>query len=187
MSDDLLPKVAAGDAAAVEQCLRRYSGRVWALALRACADAQDAEDVVQEIFVELWRSAARFDAGVASELTFVLTIARRRLVDRVRRRGRRPVVESLESGGPAAEADDHGGMANLEQSDELTRARGALQQLRPEQRRVLEMALVDGHTHQEIAAHIGIPLGTVKSHARRGLMRVREMLGVDRSEPGGAR
>ncbi|MBL9076349.1 MAG: sigma-70 family RNA polymerase sigma factor [Planctomycetes bacterium] len=179
MTEHLLPRIAAGDAAAVDQFLRRHSSMVWGLARRFCRSAEDAEDATQEVFVEIWRSAERFDASQGSEVTFLMTIARRRLIDRARRQGRRPSSELLDDAGtlPAPVGTDR-----AELHDEVQRAKEALAQLRPEQREVLDLALGQGRTHQEISAAIGIPLGTVKSHARRGLMRLRELLGVP--EPG---
>jgi len=171
----LLTQIAAGDPAAVDAFLRRHQNMVWGLARRFCRTAEDAEDATQEIFVDVWKSAERYDPTVGSEVTFLMTIARRRLIDRARRQGRRIAPDLLEDAGtiPSPEEPDR-----AEQHDEVTRAKEALAQLRPEQREVLDLALGHGRTHQEISAAIGIPLGTVKSHARRGLIRLREMLGV---------
>jgi RNA polymerase sigma-70 factor (ECF subfamily) len=155
---------------------------VWGLARRFCRSAEDAEDATQEIFVEVWKSASRYDAKVGSEVTFLMTIARRRLIDRARRQGRRPNAELLEDAGTIAAAPMKD---RAELHDEVQRAQEALAQLRPEQREVLDLALGQGRTHQEISVAIGIPLGTVKSHARRGLIRLREMLGVEPSSSGG--
>jgi RNA polymerase sigma factor (sigma-70 family) len=172
----LLTSVAAGDPNAVEAFLHRYNGMVYGLARRFCRSAEDAEDATQEIFVEVWKSADRYDASLGSEATFLMTIARRRLIDRARRQGRRPPTDLLEDAAiiPAPPVADR-----AELHDEVDRAQAALQQLRPEQRQVLDLALVEGRTHQEIAMAIGIPLGTVKSHARRGLMKLRALLGAD--------
>ncbi len=183
MTEPLLPQVAAGDPTAVDAFLRRHQNMVWGLARRFCRSAEDAEDATQDIFVEIWRSAARFDSRAGSEVTFLMTIARRRLIDRARRQGRRPAAELLEDAGTIA-APVQQDRAELD--DEVVRAQTALAQLRPEQREVLGLALGHGRTHQEIAAAIGIPLGTVKSHARRGLIRLREMLGVDAEHGGGS-
>ena len=171
----LLPKIASGDPTAIETFLKRHSGMVWGLARRFCRSAEDAEDATQEIFVDVWKSAARYDSDAGSEVTFLMTIARRRLIDRARRQGRRLSPDLLEDAGIIAspEEDDR-----AELHDEVARAQAAMSQLRPEQREVLDLALGHGRTHQEISAAIGIPLGTVKSHARRGLIKLREMLGV---------
>jgi len=181
--ENLLPRIAAGEPGAVDTFLRRHSSMVWGLARRFCSSAEDAEDATQEIFVEVWKNAERYDAAQGSEVTFLMTIARRRLIDRARRQGRRPAIEPVEDAGtlPAPATADA-----TEQNDDVRRARQALQQLRPEQRDVLDLALGQGRTHQEIAAAIGIPLGTVKSHARRGLIRLRELLGVGDDPAGGA-
>lgn len=158
---------------------------VWGLARRFCRNAEDAEDATQEIFVDVWKSAARYDPDAGSEVTFLMTIARRRLIDRARRQSRRIQADLLEDPGTIAgpeQTDD------VELHDEVARARDALEQLRPEQRQVLDLAISQGRTHQQIAIDIGIPLGTVKSHARRGLLRLREMLGAtpEEADRGGA-
>lgn len=173
--ESLLTKIAAGEPAAVDAFLRRHQSMVWGLARRFCRSPEDAEDATQEIFVDAWKSAARFDPAVGSEVTFLMTIARRRLIDRARRQGRRLSPDLLEDAGtiPSPVEPDR-----AEMHDEVARAQEALTQLRPEQREVLDLALGHGRTHQEISQQIGIPLGTVKSHARRGLIRLREMLGV---------
>lgn len=183
MTPPLLPKIAAGDPAAVDAFLKRHQNAVWGLARRFCRSAEDAEDATQEIFVEAWKSAARYDAHFGSEMTFLMTIARRRLIDRARRNGRRLPTELLEDAStiPAAPVGDR-----AELHEEVRMAQDALSQLRPEQRQVLDLALGHGRTHHEISAAIGIPLGTVKSHARRGLIRLRELLGVPSDDKAGA-
>ena len=179
----LLPKIANGDPTAVEAFLRRYQGMVWGLARRFCRSAEDAEDATQEIFVDVWRSAGRYDNGAGSEATFLMTIARRRLIDRARRQGRRISPDLLEDPTTIASPEQQD---TAEIHDEVSKAQDALSKLRPEQREVLDLALGHGRTHQEISTAIGIPLGTVKSHARRGLLKLREMLGVDGDDNGGA-
>lgn len=176
MTSSILADVAAGRMRAVEECIRRYSGVVWSLARRWSPGEQDAEDAVQEIFMDLWKSAERFNAELGSELTFVTMIARRRLIDRGRRVGRAPKIDNLEMPEilPADAAVDR-----AEVADEVDLVSRALADLRPEQRRVLELSLVEGRSHQQIADSTGMPLGTVKSHARRGLSRVRALLGAD--------
>ena len=89
MPSTILQSVADGNAAAVDECLGKYGGLVWSLARRLCPRHEDAEDAVQEIFVEIWRNAAKFDPEIASEATYVTMIARRRLIDRYRRRAAR--------------------------------------------------------------------------------------------------
>ncbi len=172
----VLGRVAAGEAGAVRECIARYGGLVWSLARRF--EAADAEDAVQEVFLDLWKSAARFDRGIASEAAFVAMIARRRLIDRKRTRNRRPTIDpSAEL--PNVPADGSG----PETCAEANQAARALEKIRPEQRRVLLMSACHGMSHGEIAEETGMPLGTVKAHARRGLMSIRAaLLGVQPEE-----
>jgi RNA polymerase sigma-70 factor (ECF subfamily) len=178
-SDALLPRIANGDPDAVGACLQRYSALVWSLARKFWTDVATIEDVVQEIFIELWRCADRYDPQKASEATFIATIARRRMIDRRRRTSRAPSTEDVmdQEIGERDESLDH-----VEISDEARLAREALDQLRPEQRKVILMSVVDGLTHPEIASKTGLPLGTVKSHIRRGLDKAAQL--VRSKQPG---
>lgn len=181
--DPLLPAVAAGDRGAMESCLDLHEGLVWALARRMLGPSPDAEDAVQEIFIEVWRSAHRFNPAAGSEAAFIATIARRRLIDARRRLGRIPTptqpAEEDASGSPAnallpdpAATDPSAAGPD----DDGLRALRAVRSLPPEQRRMLEWSLADGLSHAEIADRTGTPLGTVKSAIRRGLLFVREAL-----------
>jgi len=175
----LLARVADGDPSAVRDVLSRYSALVWSLSSSLSKDPHEVEDVVQDIFVDVWRSAGRYDPAVASEATFIATIARRRVIDRRRRAGRRVDPEPLdEELAPGAEDE---GLRQVDLDDEAQQAREAVAQLSGDRRRVLEMSVVEGLTHREIAADTGIPLGTVKSHIRRGLAEVSEKLKARRS------
>jgi RNA polymerase sigma-70 factor (ECF subfamily) len=168
----LLERVAAGDASAPAECIDRFSGLVWSLARRLCSSAAEAEDAVQEIFIDVWKSAGRFDPGIASETTFVAMIARRRLIDRGRRRMRRPEVPQI-----AETIADASPVRNpSETAEEFGVAQRAFAQLRPEQQQVLQLAIHHGCSHEQIATATGMPLGTVKTHARRGLIKIRQIL-----------
>ena len=169
----LLQRVARGDASAVQECLDGHGPLVWALARRLCPSSADAEDVVQEIFIALWKSADQYDPALGTESTWVTTVARRKLIDLRRRVARRgPTSELGEE--VASDARDQGELAA--ENDDAARAKKALAELRPEQQRVLELAIVHGLTYDEVAKKLTLPLGTVKTHARRGLLRVRELL-----------
>lgn len=179
MTEDPTPlqRVARGDAAAVRLVLDLHGPLVWSI-VRPHVDGHVAEEVVQEIFVEVWRSAARYEPERASEGTFIGTIARRRLIDHRRRVGRSRTFEAVEDLDQVeARIDDR-----VEIADEARRARAALRRVRPVERRVLEMSIVDGHTQREIAKLLRLPLGTVKSHARRGLAQVRSHLKVSAAD-----
>ncbi len=153
----------------------RYGGLVWSLARRFLYSSNEAEDAVQEIFLDLWKHAGRFDPNVAAEATYVAMIARRRLIDRVRkrtRRGNRPVQLDEEAiNSPAREGTDTGSL-----TEDAQRAAVALERLSPQQQRVLRLSIMHGLSHEKIAAATDLPLGTVKTHARRGLIRVRQLL-----------
>jgi RNA polymerase sigma-70 factor, ECF subfamily len=177
-SASILQRIAAKDRTAVEECLNAYGGLVWALARRMCPNTDDAEDAVQEIFIDIWKNAERFDAAQASETTFVAMIARRRLIDRLRKSQRQPQVDSIEemTVEPLKAQDKQ-----MQTCVEAQQAAEAMNALRPEQRRVLQLSIYQGLSHQEIADLTGMPIGTVKSHARRGLIQIREVLGLSSS------
>lgn len=167
----LLPSVATGNQDAIRSCIDRYGALVWSIARRFFGASADAEDAVQDAFMDLWRSAGRYDPRVSSESVFVAMIARRRFIDRRRKGQRRLDTEPLTSTVPMQE-----GLA--EQTADAERASRALDQLRPEQKQVLVLSTCQGLSHDEISRVTGMPLGTVKAHARRGLIRVREILGA---------
>lgn len=171
-TDCVLPRIAAGDPAAVPDCITRYGGLVWSLARRFLGNSSDAEDAVQDVFIELWKNAARYDPLRSSESTYITMIARRRLIDRKRRAGRAPPPQSLPDEATAARE----GTTRIEIEDEAAKAAAVLNELREDERRVIQMAVYQGLTHEEIAAATGLPVGTVKTHIRRGLIRVRERL-----------
>jgi len=174
--DSFLQRIAAGDQEAVQECVDRYGALVLSLARRCCSSRDETEDAVQEVFVDLWRKAGRYDPALSAEVTFVTMIARRKLIDHGRRR--REVTSS-------GWADDAlpGKLAGtwqqrIEICDEADRAAKAIARLRPEQQRSLKLAIHDGMSHEQISDTTGLSLGTVKTHVRRGLMQVREMLGA---------
>ena len=175
-NETLLQRVAKGDAAAVDDCLDQYGDLVWSLARRHCMEREEAEDAVQEIFIDLWRSAARFDPSRGSEVTFICTIARRRLIDRNRYRQRQLRTESLETR-EGEVRDIHDIKADqVEAQAEAALAVEAMDQLDPKEREVILLSVYQGMSHSQIARHTDLPLGTVKTCIRRGLMRVSDLL-----------
>jgi RNA polymerase sigma-70 factor (ECF subfamily) len=181
VSPSPLERVSHGEPDAPRACIDAYGALVWSLARRLSASPADAEDAVQEIFVDLWKNAKRFDPAIASDVTFVAMIARRRLIDRLRADGRR------RDGRHADELSEHLVDPSGDRSElcaEAALAGRALAQLRPEQRDVLLLSTRQGMSHEEIATELGMPLGTVKAHARRGLARVRSILFGDGDDGG---
>lgn len=178
MAQAVLQRIASGDKTAAEDCLKQYGGLVWSLARKMFPKSEDAEDAVQEIFIEVWKNAGRFDETQSSETTFIAMIARRRLIDRLRHNSRRLAPESLEDTltEPSNRFDEQ-----MQNSVEAREAARAMKNLRPEQQQVLLLSIIQGLSHQEISDATGMPLGTVKTHARRGLLQVREFLGLSNS------
>jgi len=175
MTESVLARVARGDSRAVRECIDEFGGLVWAIARRMTRTRADAEDAVQEIFVDVWKSAGRFDAAQGSEKVFITTIARRRLIDRMRRARMSHLMDSDEALEDVrwAEPGNDG-----EIRVEAERAAAVVARLRPDQRRVLRMGLLEGMTHSEIATATGMPLGTVKTQMRRGLIQVRQWMNL---------
>jgi RNA polymerase sigma factor (sigma-70 family) len=182
VSPGLLERIAGGDQTAVKECMDAFGGLIWSLARRFSASAADAEDATQEIFLEVWRSAARYDRAMGSEAVFITTIARRRLIDRVRSRKRRPATEEFDEEAPPPGARDTPDLGA--QTVELSIAARALEQLGDAEREMLLMGIVEGMSHSEIAAATGKPIGTVKTQLRRGLIKVRTLLGTLDGENG---
>lgn len=172
----ILLRLAEGDPRAAQEVMDAYGGLVWSLALRFCRTRDDAEDAVQEILVDVWKSAHRYRSARASERVFISMIARRRLIDRLRREKRRGEVEPF-AAGTSAEMQQPGDSG--ERGWDAEQAAQAMQSLSADQRRVLEMSVTQGLTQREIAEATGTPLGTVKTHMRRGLIRLREIMADD--------
>ena len=170
----ILSRIAAGDETAVHDCIEKYGNLIWALAKKLTPHHEDAEDAVQEIFMEIWQNAARYDAAKASESTFITLIARRRLIDRLRKIYRRPAVQSIED---TPETAPNVFESQIAVKIEAGAAIEAMKDLRAEQREMMLLNIYDGMSHGEISEKLNVPLGTVKTHIRRGFKRVREVLG----------
>lgn len=172
----LLDRVADGDQDAMRALIKRYSGLVWSLVRRKIGSQSDAEDLVQEIFADVWKSAHRYDASMGSEDTFVAMITRRRIIDQIRRIGRAPTQVTLEAPNAQRACSESENMEHLDTKGNAGRVMRVLQSLRPERRQTIELAIVHGLSHSQIAESTGMPLGTVKAHLRRGLDEVRTLL-----------
>lgn len=166
----LLAQIAKGDAAAMATLYDRYSKIVYSVALRVLRDPASAEDVLQEIYMQIWRTPASFVAARGSLGGWLAVVARNRSIDALRRR--RP-TEAVEDVVLAANCDL---AADAERNLLVQRARAVLVTLPAEQRKTLEMAFFDGLTHAEIAEMTGDPLGTVKTRIRSALLSLRKAL-----------
>ncbi|MEU3839986.1 sigma-70 family RNA polymerase sigma factor [Streptomyces sp. NPDC028635] len=175
-ADELLVRVAGGDQRAFEELYGLVAGPVFGLVRRVVRDAAQAEEVAQEALLELWRCAARFDPRRGSALAWVLTLAHRRAVDRVRSAraaGERERREALRAAPPAFDQVTEEVEAGLEREW----VRRCLDRLTALQRQSVTLAYYDGYTYREVADRLSLPLGTVKTRMRDGLSRLRECLG----------
>jgi RNA polymerase sigma-70 factor (ECF subfamily) len=182
----IMDAIAAGDSTAMRTLYDRHSGLVFAMCLRMLA-----EELLSEIFWELWDRRDRYDANRASPLTYLLTLTRSRGIDRQRARRSRPVMASLDSGEPARGVGNPSAPVDpLKQTiagEHSALVRGALSRLEPQQRQAIECAYFDGLSHSEIAEKLNKPLGTIKTYIRQGLIRLREAVRTtsrERSETG---
>jgi RNA polymerase sigma-70 factor (ECF subfamily) len=175
--EELMHLVYRSDARAFEVIYDRHADAAFSLAYRMCAQRALAEDVVQEAFLSLWRSRARYDRRRGSVRTWVLGIVHNRAIDALRRRTVRDrgIVreEGIEERLVAPERTD----AEFARREEVREIRDALEQLPDEQSRVIELAYFGGMTHMQIAAMLDMPVGTIKGRMRLGLAKMRMALG----------
>lgn len=172
----LMQLVQGGDHDAFATLYDELAGVVFGTVKRVLRDPAMSEEVAQEVFVELWRTAARFDPGRATVATWAITVARRRAVDRVRReQSQRDRIErSATHRTPYDPLPDDTVVASIE----AERVSRAVAELPDEQRQVIEMAFIDGDSHGVIADRLGLPLGTVKGRVRLGLKKLGGKLGA---------
>jgi RNA polymerase sigma-70 factor, ECF subfamily len=164
----LLALVQRGDEGAMASLFDRYSKVVYSVALRVLRDPSSAEDVLQEIFMQIWRSPESFVATRGSLGGWLAVVSRNRSIDALRRRKPTDSVEDIALASPYNLADE------AERNSMMEKARGVIVLLPMEQRKTLEMAFFDGLTHSEIAEMTGDPLGTVKTRIRSALLSLRK-------------
>jgi len=170
----LMARIAAGERAALRQLYEATSAKLFAVCLRILSDREESEDVLQEVYVTVWRRADRYDASRASVMTWVSTIARNRAIDRLRARG--PLayadqVEDLEIPDGAVSAE-----TLLVAAGEAGRLHDCLAELDERTARVIRTAFFEGVAYEALARRLETPLGTVKSWIRRGLAKLRGCL-----------
>lgn len=173
---DTVLRLATGGTRALEELYDLYVRPVYSLAVRIVRNHADAEDVVQDVFVQAWRQASRFDPARGSIASWLLTMARSRAIDRLRRdralttRIREAAIEPGAGRGGIADSPE----IEVLVGEETRRVRRALERLPVDQRAALELAYFEGLTHSEIASRLQQPLGTVKTRIRSGLLRLRD-------------
>jgi len=174
----LLAGIAARDASALEKLYLRHAPALFGLCLRILGDRGEAEEVLEDVFFELWERSDRFDPGRSTPLAYLTTLARSRAIDRLRRQIRRiSVLDVARSPAEREPATDRETPLEAAQGGERRRLVAALlEALDEEERRVLELSFFAGLSHSEIAARLEQPLGTVKTRIRRALVRLRDRL-----------
>jgi RNA polymerase sigma-70 factor (ECF subfamily) len=170
----LLKAIAAKDEAALAQLYDRYRVILFGLLMRILNNREEAEDVLQEVFLQVWRKAADFDENRGRPFTWLVTLGRSRGIDRLRTLAARERV--AEAGARDAVEEVSDAASDAFRSEQRSLVTNALAQLPDEQKGPLMLAYFDGLTQSEIAKHLGAPLGTVKTRMRTGLMRLRELL-----------
>jgi len=176
----ILARIVDRDERAVEELYTRYSGPLYSLAYQVTGAERFAQDVVQEVFVAVWREAYRFDPARGAVAPWLFSLARHKAIDFVRREAnirKRTADVDLEF----HESDDdvdHEVWTHIQRD----KVREAIQELTPAQREALEMAFFQGLTHVEVSERLGIPLGTAKTRIRSALLRLRDLLGDSISE-----
>ena len=166
----LLKRVKGGDQRAMTELFDQYSGMVYSIALRVLKDPSQAEDVMQEIFFQVWRNPDAFVSGRGSLGAWLAVMARNRAIDSLRRRRPSDSVDDV----VLTSSSDLG--SEVERNRMMEKVRGVLQGLPMEQQKSVELAFFEGLTHSEIAAKTGDPLGTVKTRIRSALMTLRKAI-----------
>jgi len=178
---EMILRIGRGDQVAFSALYDRLSGPLYSLALRMLGEASDAQDVLQDVFLQIWSRAGTYDPEQSSVFSWSVLLTRSRAIDRLRARERRLriVVGStadVEPTGAANASTVETGADTANKNDEAARVRTLLNNLPPEQREAIELAFFGHLTHQEIAERLGQPLGIVKARIRRGLLKLREHL-----------
>jgi RNA polymerase sigma-70 factor, ECF subfamily len=173
----LLLRVAAQDAQALAEFYVLTAKPLFSLAVRILGDVSEAEEVIQDVFVQIWKNAPSFDPLLGPAFHWALSITRHRSIDRLRARQRRArLIENLETDAAANAPASAGADQDTLAADDTAAVRATLGTLPAEQRRVIEMAFFGGLTHQDIAKALNEPLGTIKARIRRGLLKLRDSL-----------
>ena len=168
----ILARIAAGENGSFELLIEKYGNLVWSIGKKFLYRQSDLEDAVQEVFIAIWKSADKYDANKAKEITFVSMIARRRFIDHLRKISKHKNLESID--------DDNSGHqlykeSILNESTDLQLVKNAIQSLDIDDQELLNLSVYQGYSHSEISKLLNIPLGTVKTRIRRNLIKLKEI------------
>ncbi len=177
---EMIERIGRGDQSAFSALYDRLSRPLYSLALRMLGDAGDAQDALQDVFLQIWSRAATYNPEQSTVFSWTVLLTRSRVIDRLRARKRRLRVVASATGDEDADVADASTMESAadtaDKNDEAARVRSVLNNLPSEQREAIELAFFGHLTHHEIAARLGEPLGTIKARIRRGLLKLRERL-----------
>jgi RNA polymerase sigma factor (sigma-70 family) len=170
-----LARMAAGDRNALQTVYRLTSTKLFAVCLRILGERGEAEDALQDVYMTVWRRADKFDAGLASPMTWLIAIARNRAIDQLRARGRNRLMEPIDA---ATNLPDDAPLADRAMQTMQDRAmlQDCLGQLAERERAALRGAFFDGNTYEELAERMKVPLGTMKSWIRRAMLKLKNCL-----------
>ena len=171
-NDSILARIAAGEDGSFELLIEKYGNLVWSIGKKFLYRQSDDEDPVQEVFIAIWKSADKFDANKAKEITFVSMIARRRFIDHLRKISKHKNLESID--------DDNRGHqlykeSILNESTDLQLIKNAIKSLDIDDQELLNLSIYQGYSHSEISKLLNVPLGTVKTRIRRNLIKLKEV------------
>ena len=171
-NDSILARKAAGEDGSFELLIEKYGNLVWSIGKKFLYRQSDVEDAVQEVFIAIWKSADKFDANKAKEITFVSMIARRRFIDHLRKISKHKNLESID--------DDNSGHqlykeSILNESTDLQLIKNAIKSLDINDQELLNLSIYQGYSHSEISKLLNVPLGTVKTRIRRNLIKLKEV------------
>jgi len=174
---DLIPRIAKGDRKAFSRFYDLYAGLVFSFALRLVHIPSDAEDLLQEVFLQIWKQAGRYDKSRGNPEAWISTITKSRAIDKLRSARRKDEKkESFERHHSLGEEETAGRSSAASEARLI--AGGVLSRLPEEQRKALELSYFEGLTHEEISKSLNVPLGTIKTRIRTGLQHLRELMGI---------
>lgn len=176
---ELLKRIAQGDRQSFEQFYDRFSRVLFTVAYRLLGNQEAAEDVLQEVFVQIWDKAPRYDPSRGKPLTWAITLTRYRAIDLLRSLRRRGQLydDAKQEAQAEEQFDDRSSFLAVAAGERHAFVREAIEKLPPDQREAIELAFFSSLTHAEIAERLNQPLGTIKARIRRGLIRLRGLIG----------